>query len=138
MKKSKSVIKKKKLKKLPVPPADKDELLTRKNIKMMKKGGFEFAKPPLQFHENSDYGSSPYKLNEINDISPEKAKNTLSPSRSSPMKRHRSGSSQMFNNISSEGGTNSNFSAQRNFKMPRYQIPTSAKKKRATSAFSPF
>jgi hypothetical protein len=42
------------LKKLPVPPADKDELLTRKNIKMMKKGGFEKARPPLQFHENSD------------------------------------------------------------------------------------
>ena len=94
-----------------MPPADKDELLTRKNIKMMKKGGFENAKPPLQFHEISEQMLSPYKLSEVADISPEKARNTLSPAKSSPMKRHRSGSSQMFNNISSDGGTTSNFSA---------------------------
>ena len=55
------------------------------------------------------------------------------------MKRvHSNSSSHMVAGISSDGGNTSIVSNTRIFKLPRYQIPTSAKKRRAKSAFSPF
>lgn len=96
-----------------MPPADKDELLTRKNIKFMKKSGLDRARPPLHFHEMSNDNLSPSKFGGMGDGSPDKQMNTLSPVRSSPMKsfnRYQSGSSHNVHMSSDGGGTVSNFS----------------------------
>jgi hypothetical protein len=128
-------LKKKKLKKIPVPPADKDELLTRKNIKLNKKGGMERAKPPLRYSEAENYESeSPYKLEEMNNLTDKQ--NTMSPVHSSPLKQRKSGSSHNMHPAISEGA--STFSNHRkHFRLPPYKIPEIGKK-RSRSAFAPF